>query len=166
MANDTNQTVARLSQRNRSFFIGPRPGKKSIARLAELRLTHCCTLLSEREGARSIKPICEKIGAAWVWLPIEGGKLDVLRNTNVTELIDTLSEAIADEPEPRLYFHCSAGIHRTGYFVYVLLRLTGMPRDEALAELTTMRPVTAEQVGAERIELADAILMGLPRPGL
>ncbi len=153
-----NKEIAALFRQDLSIFIGPRPGRKSIARLTELRLTHCCTLLSEREGACSIEPICRKFGATWVWLPIQGGKLDILRNTNVTELVDTLLQAIADEPEPRLYFHCSAGIHRTGYFVYLLLRLNGMTRKEALAELANLRVVTAEQVGTERIDLADEIL--------
>ena len=66
-----------------------------------------------------------------------------------------------DTPEPRLYFHCSAGIHRTGFFAYVLLRLRGLDRAEALHELSALREVTAAQVGDERIDLADEVVSGL-----
>lgn len=153
--------ISELRRRELTCFIGPRPGKKSLARLADLQLTHCCTLLSEREGARAVKPLCDKIGVIWVWLPIEGGKPDTLRGTNLSERVETLVNAIADEPEPRLYLHCSAGIHRTGFFFYLLRRLAGKPREEAVAELEKLRAVTAEQVGTTRIDLADDLLMEL-----
>lgn len=153
--------LEKLSQRKIHLFLGPRPGKKSIDTLTALNLTHCCTLLSEREDAQSIRKICQRLGCKWVWLPMDGGRLDVLRQTNVAKHIRTLSQEIGDEQEPRVYFHCSAGVHRTGFFVYVLLRLLGLERDDALAELTDLRAVTAEQVGQERIELADELVANL-----
>jgi len=90
-----------------------------------------------------------------------GGRLDVLRQTDMAEHMRTLSRAPGGEPEARVYFHCSAGIHRTGFFVYVLLRLRGMERENALVELTNLRPVTAEQVGEARIDLADELVAEL-----
>ncbi|MGI9379647.1 MAG: tyrosine-protein phosphatase [Methyloligellaceae bacterium] len=59
---------------------------------------------------------------------------------------------------PRVYFHCSAGIHRTGFFVYLLLRFRGLNGDQAYDGLKDLRPVTAEQVGEERLELADNLI--------
>ncbi len=58
-------------------------------------------------------------------------------------------------PQSRIYLHCSAGIHRIGFFAYVLLRLLGRNQADAFVQLQTMRPVTAEQVGSDRLALAD-----------
>ncbi len=138
--------------------MGPRPGRKSQPTLAALNLTHCCTLLSEREDVEPIRKICHSLGCEWVWLPIEGGRLDILRQTDVAGHLRTLAQRIACEPEPRIYFHCSAGIHRTGFFVYFLLRVRGLNRDQARAELKALRTVTADQVGEERLNLADEMI--------
>ncbi|MGI9408059.1 MAG: protein-tyrosine phosphatase family protein, partial [Hyphomicrobiaceae bacterium] len=154
-----NEEIANLTKRKMHFFVGPRPGKKSIDTLTALNLTHCCTLLSEREDAQAIGKICQRLGIKWIWLAMDGGRVDVLRQMNMGDHIRQLSREIGDEPEPRIYFHCSAGIHRTGFFVYFLLRLTGLERAEALAELTDLRPVTAEQVGDERLDLADEMVV-------
>ncbi len=154
------EITAIFTEREVRLFLGPRPGKKSLDTLAGLNLTHCCTLLSEREDVQPIRRICQKLGCAWVWLPIEGGRLDVLRQTDIAAHLQSLIESVASEPEPRIYFHCSAGIHWTGFFVYLLLRLRGYDRDEASEALTKLRPVTAEQVGEERLDLADEMLAG------
>ena len=143
------------------LFIGPRPGKKSYATLDGLGLTHCVTLLSEREDVAPIRRICDRLGCTWVWLPYDGGHLDILKRTDLAAHIAALGEAIADEAEPRLYLHCSAGIHRTGFFAHVLLRLSGFSADGADAELARIRPVTAEQVGADRIALAEEMVAQL-----
>jgi Tyrosine phosphatase family len=153
-----NNIAAALGERELQLFLGPRPGKKSLGTLVALDLTHCCTLLSEREDVQPVRKICQSLGCEWVWLPIEGGRLDVLRETDVVGHFQTLIQRIADEPKPRIYFHCSAGIHRTGFFAYLLLRLRGLSRDEAFSELTALRPVTAGQVGEERLDLADELV--------
>ena len=152
-----------LSNPQINFFLGPRPGKKSLQHLQDLRLTHCCTLLSEREDAPLIGKFCKKLSTEeqrceWVWLPIEGGHLETLEKTDIPHALITLADAIADTESSRIYFHCSAGIHRTGFFVYILLRLQGRDAETALNELSQLRAVTAEQVGAERLALADQIV--------
>lgn len=145
-----------------TLILGPRPGKKSFNRLASLELTHCCTLLSDREGAPAIEPIAKRLGCAWVWLPIEGGGLDTLRATDMAGHVRTLDRALEGTEAPRVYLHCSAGIHRTGFFAYLLLRLGGLDPNAALMALTDLRPVTAEQVGEDRIELAESLLGTTP----
>ena len=153
--------IGALAEKDLELFIGPRPGKKSLAGLEEMRLTHCCTLLSEREDARAISKFCRKLGCEWVWLPMEGGRLEVLEAADVGALLRSLEAAIGDEPAPRIYLHCSAGIHRTGFFAYVLLRASGLEATAACAKLAEIRPVTAEQVGEDRLELAERIVLGL-----
>ncbi|MEM7426553.1 MAG: tyrosine-protein phosphatase [Pseudomonadota bacterium] len=158
MDSQIGKVLATLARETGSFVIGPRPGKKSVGTLKDLKLTHCCTLLSEREDVRPIQKICNNLGCTWIWLPIEGGRLEILQETDLEGHVETLARALGAEAAPRVYFHCSAGIHRTGFFVYVLLRLGGLEPDRARQRLADLRPVTAEQVGAERLQLADEIV--------
>ena len=141
-----------------ALILGPRPGKKSIDRLSALALTHCVTLLSEREDVAPIKKICGKLGCQWLWMPIDGGNLDALRAMNMPLYIQQLHDALEGVEQPKVYVHCSAGIHRTGYFAYGLLRVMGQPPEEARATLSDLREVTAAQVGADRLDLADEML--------
>ena len=143
------------------IFLGPRPGKKSLKRLQDLNLTHCCTLLSEREEAPLIGKLCKKIGCQWVWLPIEGGNLELLSQVDLADHMQILLQTIKDAPNPKVYFHCSAGIHRTGFFVYSLLRLMGHTAEEARSHLAQLRDVTANQVGQERLDLAEKMITHL-----
>lgn len=156
--NQWSELATLLANRELRFFLGPRPGKKSIRALSSQGITHCCTLLSEREDVQPIRKICQKLECHWTWLPIDGGRLEVLRQVDLAGHVRTLLHEIEDEPEPRIYFHCSAGIHRTGFFVYVLLRLRGLSRNQAITELGNLRAVTAEQVGQDRLDLADELL--------
>lgn len=143
-----------------SIVLGPRPGKKSFARLDEMNLTHCCTLLGEREDPNPIKKICKKLDCEWLWLPIEGGNQEALRTTDLAGHVRALDAVMKEVENPKIYLHCSAGIHRTGFFAYILLRVSGLDPDKALASLSDLRTVTSTQVGDERIALAETLLEG------
>ncbi|MEO0881194.1 MAG: tyrosine-protein phosphatase [Pseudomonadota bacterium] len=139
-----------------NLVIGPRPGKKSVDRLAGLELTHCCTLLGEKEDPRAIERICQRMGVHWIWLPIAGGGEEALKAAPIEEYIDTVSAAIAGVANPKIYLHCSAGIHRTGYIAYIFLRIMGLDEPAALQALRALRSVTADQIGEDRRLLAEA----------
>ncbi|MEQ8824306.1 MAG: hypothetical protein RIC14_08020 [Filomicrobium sp.] len=115
MSWEMQNVAAALAKKEIQLFVGPRPGKKSRDCLAALKLTHCCTLLSKREQVQPVRRICEELSCEWLWLPIEGGRLEILRETDVVRHLETLLQSIEAEPNPRIYFHCSAGIHRTGF---------------------------------------------------
>ena len=91
-------------------------------------------------------------------MPIEGGKLELLSQVDLSGYMQTLLQTIKEVPNPRLYFHCSAGIHRTGFFVYSLLRVRGHDPQEAQAQLAQLRDVTANQVGQQRLDLAEQMI--------
>ena len=152
-----------LRTREPTLIIGPRPGKKSLAHLQDLQLTHVCSLLHEHETPQAIRALTSKIGCAWLWLPIAGGHLDRLREVDLKAHVIALADATSNTPQPRVYLHCSAGIHRTGFFAYALLRLLGRSQADALTELKDLRAVTAEQVGADRLALADEMIETIER---
>ncbi|MEM7327143.1 MAG: tyrosine-protein phosphatase [Pseudomonadota bacterium] len=140
------------------LVIGPRPGKKSIDRLSQLGLTHCCTLLGEKEEPWRIEKMCSKMRCEWLWLPVTGGGLDTLNSTPMRDHILKLHNALTGVENPKIYIHCSAGIHRTGYVTFILLRMMGLGKSAALEALSEIRSVTAEQVGDERISAAEAFV--------
>ena len=144
-----------------TLILGPRPGKKSFDRLDALSLTHCVTLLGEREDPYPIRKICKRLGCEWLWLPIAGGHVDTLAALDLAAHIQALDLAVRNTPAPKIYLHCSAGIHRTGFFAYALLRVQGMDVGTARKCLSELRSVTALQVGEERLELADSLLSAL-----
>ena len=59
----------------------------------------------------------------------------------------------------KILIHCSAGVHRTGTFTYSLLRRAGFSKEETMDLLYDIRPVTARQVGEERIQFAEEHLI-------
>ncbi len=139
-----------------TLILGPRPGKKSKDSIKALGVTDIVSLLSVREQASSIERIAKAIGATWHHFPVNGGHLDTLQDVSVAQLF-LLHDTIARESDaPILYLHCSAGIHRTGFTAYLLLRYRGLNPDQALVELGTLRAVTLEQVGEDRIALAES----------
>ena len=143
---------------NATLILGPRPGKKSKDHIKGQGVTDILTLLSPREQAETISKIAKSIGAAWHHFPIDGGHLETLSKVDPARLFliydDILRTAGTDEPV--IYLHCSAGIHRTGFAIYLLLRYRGLSADAARAEVKKLRPVTSEQVGEDRIELAES----------
>ena len=151
-----------LARDHTTFVPGPRPGRKSLKALQSLNLTHCCTLLSEREDGSAIQAIAKKIGCRWIWLPIAGGNRDTLAALDIERIVIAFVEQIHADAAPKVYIHCSAGIHRTGFLTYLLLRLAGHDPLSARRTLSELRPVTADQVGSDRLDLADAMIAALP----
>lgn len=147
-----------LNLNSDNIILGPRPGKKSLPHLKDLGLTHCVTLLSEKEGGPLIERLSRQMNADWVWFPLSGGTHETLSQIDPHDLANTIGKALAGTPAPNIYLHCSAGIHRTGFIAYLLLRLSGYEPSDAQAALENMRGVTADQVGPERLELADQLL--------
>jgi protein-tyrosine phosphatase len=144
--------IRRLQPADGGLVLGPRPGKKSKTKMSAMGLSHVCTLLSEHEKPAIIEKIANELGCRWLWLPISGGHLDVLRALDLEAMISQLAASITETAAPRIYLHCAAGIHRTGFFASVLLRL--QPVADVEASLVALRPVTAQQLGQDRLALA------------
>lgn len=139
------------------LILGPRPGKKSKDSIQTQGVTDIVTLLSEREQPDTIRKIATTIGADWHHFPIDGGHIDTLQQTDLTKLFRLYDGIIGARQHPIIYLHCSAGIHRTGFIVFLLLRYRGAAPDAARTEVAALRPVTSEQVGDDRLALAEAL---------
>lgn len=137
------------------LILGPRPGKKSKDAIQAQGVTDIVTLLSAREQPDSISKIARGIGADWHHFPIDGGHMDTLSNVDLSRLFLLYDEIVRARAEAVIYLHCSAGIHRTGFIIYALLRYRGLSSEQASKEVARLRPVTSEQVGDDRLALAE-----------
>ena len=137
------------------LILGPRPGKKSKLSIKERGVTNILTLLSDREQPENVRKIAREIGASWHHFAIDGGHFDTLENVDLSALFKLYDEIAQASDAPIIYLHCSAGIHRTGFVIYALLRYRGLSAEAARAEVATLRLVTPDQVGEDRIALAE-----------
>lgn len=137
------------------LILGPRPGKKSKDAIKASGVTDIVTLLSAREQPESIRRIAASIEADWHHFALDGGHLDTLADVDLSRIFLLFDEITRTEGERTIYLHCSAGLHRTGFVAYLILRRSGLTPDDALRGLRDLREVTAEQVGDARIALAE-----------
>lgn len=144
------ETLSRTHLHNGWLAIGHRPKLKRLPQLAEAEVTHVVTLLSEKEGARSIGHAVQRAGMEWIWLPLENGEPPGSEQTEkIRVLFAQLILKLKDGSG--IYMHCSAGIHRTGMIAYAFLRYSGNSHEDSLHRLGAMRQHTAKGVGEHRI---------------
>ena len=134
-----------------------RPKLRDFALLRdEQGATHLVTLLAANEQAAQVGAAAEAAGLTWVWIPMQGANVpSAERTAALSGELDKVRDLIAGGA--RVVVHCSAGIHRTGMFGYALLRTCGLAPEAAMETLATLRPVTAEGVGDQRLAWAEEL---------
>lgn len=123
-----------------TLTLGHRPKMKAMYGFPE-SYDRVVTLLSKYEDPDSIKYRCRSINIKWTHLPL----LHVLKENprTVAEYAHTVYEFL--QAGERVYLHCSAGIHRTGYVAYLVLCEAGYSKDHALNIICTERPIAADE---------------------
>lgn len=140
--------------------IGHRPSGKLVANLKLQNTTHLLTLLSESEGSRDIKILCDKSDMGWLWFPMKSaGSPAEDRLQELAAIFQKMESILKDGG--KIYIHCSAGIHRTGMITFAFLRFIGLDIEEAETKLTELRPTTSEGVGEDRMEWGNSVLTQL-----
>lgn len=132
--------------------IGHKPAgvKFSLSTLLSEGTSTIFTILSEREGALTIRDHCQRTGMDWIWLPLPNG--DIPRPSKQDEIIEIFDKvALKFASGERIYMHCSAGMHRTGMVTNALLRYLGFSEAESIEIIFKLRPITAMEVGQKRL---------------
>jgi protein-tyrosine phosphatase len=134
-----------------ALALGPRPGKRTLPAL--LAATDVLTLLCEKEGANQVRAQVEQMGLRWWNLPLPNGQpFAPQKDESVAAVLGQLAQRLAEGG--RLYIHCAAGLHRTGMIAACLLYALGLDDAEVAAALEALRPLTAKEVGEERLAVA------------
>ena len=140
--------------------IGHRPSAKLVSDLKLQNTTHLLTLLSENEGSRDIKILCDKSGMGWLWFPMQSAGFPVEdRHQELVNMFKQMNSILHNGG--KIYIHCSAGIHRTGMITFAFLRFIGLSKEEAETKLAELRPTTSEGVGEDRMEWGNSVLTRL-----
>lgn len=127
--------------------IGHKPGRKLREQLEAQGCTLVISLLSHSESSANES-------SRRIRLPLAGADLPKPERTpEIVATFERMHAALRDGG--RLYLHCSAGLHRTGLIGNAFLRYLGYSAEDALALLSELRPLTAEQVGEERLRWGD-----------
>jgi protein tyrosine/serine phosphatase len=135
------------------LVLGPRLGKKSIAGIKDAGVRTIWCLLAPREQTDALKRLATKNALDWVETPLDGGRLEVPETVDL-KAVPALILALAEAGEDRVYLHCSAGLHRTGFMAALVLTLAGVEENVLPDRLRALREVTADEVGPDRIALA------------
>jgi protein-tyrosine phosphatase len=140
-----------ISLKGGRLAIFHRPKVALLDSLQKNGCTHVLTLLSENEQAGKLGRAAEKVGLAWLWVPLPNGDpLPKARSDEFRALFASLTQILVEGGS--ILIHCSAGIHRTGMITNGLLRFMGLSEEEAKTALLQMRQVTHDGVGAHRLQ--------------
>jgi protein-tyrosine phosphatase len=143
------------------------PGRAGLSRWAAepsdgiTGVTDVVTLQRADEHAPWLPSACAELGLGWHHLPLSGRRLDRRADRETLARVPELLELLRSTPARSLVVHCSAGLHRTGVCLYILLRHAGLSEDDVVSTIAAARPLTAEELcrtgrhGALR-ELAEA----------
>lgn len=139
-------------------FIAARgcPNLETLAFLQQDRgMTGIVTLLRTDErncAATQVEAACKRLKTPVRWLhaPLNGVvslKLDELLAEDMESFttIRQVCDWLQGPQEERIVVHCSAGLHRTGLYMYVLLRALGDSSEEAIAKICDSREMTSDE---------------------
>ena len=132
---------------------------KAVTNCGKDGITHIVSLLGFKEKPELTQAACERNNIEWIWVDIQGAKIETMleHKDTIKDALDKVLELL--KGPNKILIHCSAGVHRTGTFTYSLLRRAGFSKEETMDLLYDIRPVTARQVGEERIQFAEEHLI-------
>ena len=119
------------------------PGRGRLQQWAAQGATSVLTLQRTDEHRAELPAWCAEAGLNWQHLPLSGRRLE--RPTD-RESIAQIPALLAEMAGRSLVVHCSAGLHRTGVCLYLLLRHSGASPAAALEQIAAARPLTAAEL--------------------
>ena len=120
------------------------PSRQRLATWRDRGATDVLTLQRADEMQPWIPELCAAHGLTWTHLPISGRRMEQTGDRDQLAMLPQLLR-VWDEPR-RVVVHCAAGLHRTGAICYLLLRLSGLVRDEAITRIRHARTLTADEL--------------------
>src|SRR5690349_6046030 len=98
------------------------PSRARVGQWAADGATDIVTLQRSDEHAPWLPEACREAGLRWHHFPLSGRRLEHREDRATLERVPELVELLRSEQPRSLILHCSAGLHRTGVCLYLLLR--------------------------------------------
>jgi len=155
-------TPVRLSP-HLSLAVWERPSLAVLPTLVAEGFTHLLTVEAPSKKTETLGLLAESHGLQWRRLPLHGGKTfsdPAVAGAARGFIADLLAEA--EKSPVTAFIHCKAGLHRTGMMAYAFARSVGLGPKEAQQKLREMRPLTAEEVGEERLRSVEELVLQDP----
>jgi hypothetical protein len=136
-----------------------RPSQRGLSLLKQSSLSAVFTLLSPSEDPHSLGEICSSLSLKWHWVALQGANKRLLEACNTSVLLKNAllyARSLLEQGE-HLLIHCAAGIHRTGLFLYALLRICGFSSAATPEAIRNIRMATFKGCGQHRFELAEQL---------
>jgi protein-tyrosine phosphatase len=137
-----------------------RPSKKDLSNFKkDYNINLILTLQGEQEKPEEIGKACAENSIEWLHFPVMGaGNFTLLKiKDQLIELYIYLFKRLKTE-RIKLFVHCAAGVHRTGVFLYGLIRLSGENSEDSYSLLKVIRAHTYNHVGKERISFFETAI--------
>lgn len=137
--------------------LSERPKIKEVKKLVPVGCNRVVTILSAKgEQAHKIGEAVELCGMEWDWLKISNAtgfsaEEERLFKSSINKIYRSILNG------ENVLVHCSAGLHRTGMFVYALLRKGGVGHEESLKTIQEIRIETYEALEEKYIDLASKL---------
>mmetsp|Transcript_155376 Transcript_155376/g.270393 ORF Transcript_155376/g.270393 Transcript_155376/m.270393 type:complete len:385 (+) Transcript_155376:90-1244(+) len=96
-----------------------------------------------------IRDACQRLGVKWTHAPllkresVEPGEMQPQNHTSLCLAAEVEKQLQSGES---VMVHCSAGLHRTGVYLYLLLRLSGASPEEAMTQIPRIRKATHDEM--------------------
>ncbi len=123
------------------------PSQKRLHSWKSAGVTDVVTLLRRDEMNGWLPDECLAVGINWHHFPLSGRNLGTRHDMETLARLPKLVSLLEDSShELSVVVHCAAGLHRTGVFLYLLLRTAGFNEDETVLMIAQARPLAADEL--------------------
>lgn len=122
------------------------PSRKRLQLWKDQGVTDIITLLRSDEMQAWLPSVCDDLGIIWHHYPLSGKLLEDPDDISTLSRIPKLVSNLSEHNNRSIVVHCAAGMHRTGIFLYILLRCTEFDPEHSVELIAQARKLTAEEL--------------------
>ncbi len=124
------------------------PGRDRLPKWREAGVTDVVTLLRVDEMKPWLPKVCGTASMKWHHFPLSGRRLNSPNDVNIVKNIVSWIQFISTPhlPPARIVVHCAAGLHRTGFALYLMFRSIGLSPEDALMRIHQACPLTQQEL--------------------
>ena len=122
------------------------PSKEKLILWKKKGVTDIVTLLKHDEIQCWLPNDCKKMGIRWHHYPLTGKNLGSENDFVTLSGIPAFINFLHKNTQSNVVIHCSAGMHRTGVFLYLLFRFEQHNQEASIQKVQEARDLTAKEL--------------------